>query len=219
MKAKLVAGATMALTLALAGCGGNKGGGGGLTRPSIPTATPSPSGGGGATTATPRQQAQGAKQPSEAGSAPTRTTVGTQGASSGTAAKAPVQTKTGTAQKPMPTRSGKVLQDATKNASAARSSVAKKDWAKAQSELRRTKEDLSAAEKVASRDLKADIKEAEKLAKRAERSVRSQAATAQRDLDRLVTRLNQIALREQPVQGGGGKPASKGSSGTTGRTR
>lgn len=107
-----------------------------------------------------------------------------------------------------PTGAHQNVLDATKNASAARSSAAKKDWTTAETDIKRTKQDLMNAEKGATGATLTNIKEAEQLANAAERSIKNKSATATHDLDKLVANLNQIAVREAPVQAGGGKPAA-----------
>lgn len=187
MRSRVAVGIALALTVALAGCQGNR----------------EQAGGGGGGTGGSSMQPQGGNRPGgEAGPA-AGNTAGTQGSLGGAGATnqgALPRTKAG-AEQP--------LQTATRHASAARASVGQKDWKTAQNEIARVKADLRAAEARATGDVRADMTAIRQQADRAERSIQQHSATAKTDLDRLVKHLNQVAVREQPVRAGGGKPAER----------
>lgn len=99
------------------------------------------------------------------------------------------------------------LRDATKNASEARSDVAKKKWDSAKDNMDEVQDKLASLSKEATPEVQRSLAEVEKLADKAEASIKSHATTAKQDLDKLVARLNKVSTRE--IKAGGGKPAEK----------
>ncbi len=99
------------------------------------------------------------------------------------------------------------LRDATKNASEARTSVAKKDWPAAKDNLDEVQDDLNSVVKDIHPSKQAEVTQIRAMADKAHASVKNHSANAQQDIDRLVAGLNKFTTSE--VKAGGGKPTQK----------
>jgi len=100
------------------------------------------------------------------------------------------------------------LTQASENADRAVTGVVKRDWKAANNAIQDARSRIHQALQKAPAHLAADLKDLDRLASKAQHEIQQQSAAASKDTIALVNRLNQVAIRNAPVEAGGGKPPS-----------